>query len=760
MDDGSVWGIIGEYIPSIKDVVSLSACSKSIRCGIESNERIGKAFCRRINATMAKPNLLENNKFENVHSKICVTADNYLNQFIVIYRKLDPLLKDLIFDNYKNFNQSAVFVDYTSPEIQSRILVNLLQFSNYYKFDPPRYSKISIRLHSIVEIFVSSVMSEVEIGLRKKDFAKVSRFLDILISLERNVDLILEIFLDNYSKEYDFIKEVKAEDFLQSGYVEELTDRVAVCLNSQFNQIDQVFSVRSTENNNLEVSIVLKLLETFISSLGLDELVNGMKQEGSLFQTALPEFYVKISQKIREMEFFHRNQLGFDFGEMSMKLVNFQFDPHLLDYTQMLSEETSFQVEQDILLFNQDKEKKQDETKNQILNTQKEDIEQSGNFLNLFNNITNIFKKDQDAPSKHANLQLFLSNMRNLNSLLDIDLVCLILGKLNHFLQLLLNLGRVSGEIHMQFEKTTQSTFIQYLDKIISLHVNPGFQEALDYLKHYNPQMLKTHPEENNFVEPLVKFIDLVKSADFIIKILKIFYDNELVGRNFISAPKKQKDFLSLNQCEKSINSLETLVDNYIAEGLNISIDVLLNEISFIILQHLDDSNYNLSLQESDKDLSSPSVLALQCKNLLSTHFTILEDSIDKAILQVFQEEIGERFINILVKIITKNLIISTTGAIQLISDLQCFIHFFEQYKQKKIVQNLNVLKKVSTLYLVDKSNAKELGKIVVKLGKNNGFYTQEEIYEFVTRRTDWSEIKPRVDKVLYGLNLADCMIV
>jgi recyclin-1 len=49
---------------------------------------------------------------------------------------------------------------------------------------------------------------------------------------------------------------------------------------------------------------------------------------------------------------------------------------------------------------------------------------------------------------------------------------------------------------------------------------------------------------------------------------------------------------------------------------------------------------------------------------------------------------------------------------------------------------------------------------LVVDIGRENGVFTPEEVYQFVTRRADWDRIKKNVDKVVYGMGADDCVIM
>ena len=145
---------------------------------------------------------------------------------------------------------------------------------------------------------------------------------------------------------------------------------------------------------------------------------------------------------------------------------------------------------------------------------------------------------------------------------------------------------------------------------------------------------------------------------------------------------------------------------------------------------------------------------------LLSNHCFLLTGATDKGTIDVFQQEVGERFFSEVVKNIKKNLI-STDGAIFLICDLNYYYDFIaNKLRQKAIVPLFAGLKSVGQIYLVSGKDSKELGKMICDVGKFQGIFTQEEVYEFVQRRTDWVRVRRDVEKVMYGLGVSDCCVM
>ncbi|KAH3675681.1 hypothetical protein WICPIJ_009315, partial [Wickerhamomyces pijperi] len=117
------------------------------------------------------------------------------------------------------------------------------------------------------------------------------------------------------------------------------------------------------------------------------------------------------------------------------------------------------------------------------------------------------------------------------------------------------------------------------LSTLIDRHIKSGFQEALSRLKNYNPAEMDG-PIDNK-VEPLTNFIELVTVGDLTLQMISYFYNEELVRNGIVKTkPQKSRDFLSANNCEKIIAKLEMMLDTYVADGLDISIGLIINEVN------------------------------------------------------------------------------------------------------------------------------------------------------------------------------------
>ncbi|CAK9435345.1 uncharacterized protein LODBEIA_P56900 [Lodderomyces beijingensis] len=276
-------------------------------------------------------------------------------------------------------------------------------------------------------------------------------------------------------------------------------------------------------------------------------------------------------------------------------------------------------------------------------------------------------------------------------------------------------------------------TFV--MDTVGSDHLRPGFDRALAFLQSCNPKS-PTYSSVEPPGQPLVLFFDLINTADTIIQMVDRFC----------------KEVSSTH----SVRKLEVLVDTNVAEGLNIGIEVLVHQIETIYTKRLHDSEYDPA---SGSPSVGPTEAAQRATEVLSQNMNLLVDSAEGSVVDVFQQELAERFFQTVVKVL-KGRTVSMIGAPTLIADLNLYFEVVmgSIRSNKRVVAPLfSALKQIGNVYLISGNDSKAIGRLVSDLSKFNGIFNQEEIYEFVQRRKDWADIRKDVEKVMYGFGLGDC---
>jgi recyclin-1 len=71
------------------------------------------------------------------------------------------------------------------------------------------------------------------------------------------------------------------------------------------------------------------------------------------------------------------------------------------------------------------------------------------------------------------------------------------------------------------------------------------------------------------------------------------------------------------------------------------------------------------------------------------------------------------------------------------------------------LTEYFDALKELIQIYLIDGSDAKEIGKIIADPDRYHGIFRAEEVYEYAERRADWFIVKKDVEKAMYGFGCA-----
>lgn len=569
-----------------------------------------------------------------------------------------------------------------------------------------------------------------------------------------------------------------------------------------------------------EFPVILQFIESFIQDILLDILNNillsyseFLKENGKDSKAnyeCVPELYFTFIKKF-DTELNDSVNAGANYRKVVRDLLNLYLEPFVVNYMNQTTRVFESLINSQLANYDTQVQDKQREQNAKIYNTLKDQTDASSASNNELPNdlsiITETSKTVPEADSKPStihqsvhstdisndkldflssftkifkfsnnenqrlkqqlqlayNLNLISNNLQNIKSLISLDLCYKILQETSEKTDQIYKFHTIESLLPL-IKLRCQEIFKILITQLNKNHVRPAFEKAILLLQKYNPNEIEqieikfnSLSPANTQVEPLVQFTELINIGDIILQMISIFYKNELIPKKIID---KNKDFL--NDVIQLKKNFETSIDDFVAEGLNIGINKLMDEISFVFktLQLPDDYNPPPPSRNSPIRDIKPTKCAIRVVELLSNHCFLLTGATDKGTIDVYQQEIGERFFNEIVKHL-KKCFISTEGAIWLICDLNYFYDFIaNKLKQKNVVPYFVGLKSIGQLYIISGKDSKELGKLISDLGKFNGIFTQEEIYEFVQRRSDWVRVRKDVEKVMYGLGIRDCCIM
>lgn len=305
-------------------------------------------------------------------------------------------------------------------------------------------------------------------------------------------------------------------------------------------------------------------------------------------------------------------------------------------------------------------------------------------------------------------------------------------------------------------------------------HIAPGFNKATDEIKQWNPlsdndtvanSEKAVGQDEGAAAEvlPLVQFFELSHIADTISQLCSVYFAQTLVPVVKLDVD----DFL--NPVVRAKKAFEGNLDEFVAGGLSVSVDLLMKRAEWILFSQRDPLDYAGTDVSKLAELDSSTQATRSTIEVLRFHCSLLVGATDREILDLFHTEVALRLFGILTKHL-KSLQISQTGGFQLISDLNHIAAFIASLKSKDpdIPRFYNSLKTLANYYIVD-------GKELIALLKNkdaaatsakasareDGFvFGQEELYEFLKSRTDFRQIEKQVDHEIFGFKVSeDCVI-
>lgn len=649
------------------------------------------------------------------------------------------------------------------PVIQVKIFNYISRYNKSNHNDPQECQIIEQNLSILKEIFTNSVLQEMEDNYASENYEAVNKFILVLLLCheEKNAVEFFKSKADYAGASILSSSVFNSEDVLQQDVLAGTLVHMRDFLNSKIKVADLIFEDR--------YPVVLNFMEGFIQDTVLDFL-NSSFGPGDARLGYMPLVYSLVKKNLCD-ELVESKNAGSSFHQVVKEFINMYLEPMMIKYLDMQPQAFEREVSEQFLEYKKEAAIKEKEANEQIYNSlrdqsfeEKNIVDDKNDFLSSF---TRIFKlpnnerqKTEEQLQLAYNLNLITNNLQNIKTLVSLDLCYKIVQKAQVKTDQMYSFYAVENAAQT-VKARCQEVFKILIDQLSSNHVKPAFEKAMTLLKRYDSNEiqrveLKLEGIETQ-VEPLVQFTELINIGDIILQMISIFYRDELLHKNIID---KNRDFL--NDVVQSKKSFENLLDDYVADGLNIGINKLMDEVEFVFNTVQVPTDFNPD--PKDKTLNCKEIKPTPCAEkiveLLSNHSFLLTGATDKGTIDVYQQEIGERFFNEIVKHIKKNFI-SADGAIFLICDLNCYYDFVAyKLRQKNIVPLFAALKNVAQLYIISGKDSKELGKMISDVGRFQGIFSQEEIYEFVERRSDWVRVKRDVEKVMYGLGVKDCIIM
>jgi recyclin-1 len=260
-----------------------------------------------------------------------------------------------------------------------------------------------------------------------------------------------------------------------------------------------------------------------------------------------------------------------------------------------------------------------------------------------------------------AKAAIMKSKMEGIRSLFSIEIALGLVHAAKSSLERAAQFVRLGGEFGLAAKQQCEAIFVTMLRVLGHQHVIVGFDKAVSHLSNYRPR--EQGERDQSGVEPLVTFLELVNVGDLILQMMDVFYEQELIGTRLTD----RNDFLDPANKEKK--RFEQMLDERVAAGLNKGIDVLMEEVDYILAtrQLATDFNPGVSSNPHRQTMDvGVSEVAAAVVDVVSSHTQMLVGSTDKSTLDVFNQEVGLRLFTALCKHLKRQRV-SVEGSLKLI---------------------------------------------------------------------------------------------
>jgi len=617
-----------------------------------------------------------------------------------IHAALAPFYNDIATKGPSTEN--LVFTKYKDPQAQAKILSQLLAFAKSDMTDG--WQDRVERLENTISMFETAALNEFRNGYESGDIDGVMRkyghILWILNGGRSAVDLFIHHnHLMTRKSELGTIADCidASTGAVKLQHTQAFFTRLSVGYNEEISIMNRVFPPQlevglpfmekvgqdvlypfltaifdELHRTNME-SYLTAISITFIQCMNLSESLLPIRNSGENFDHYLDTVVAKIYEP--HIDLYLAEELDF-FRKRSQATV--------ADWDRQLSEQAA--STESFLMSNINRQA----DKRDFLTSFKKVIMMPVNILPSFSKTAEGAKSDTQANSEStapkspnrfstmsspapmpveevpttelaAKAAIMKSKMEGIRSLFSIEIALGLVHSAKSSLERAAQFVRLGGEFGAAAKRQCQAIFVALLRILGHSHVIIGFDKAVDHLSNYRP---REHEErDQSGVEPLVTFLELVNVGDLILQMVDVFYEQELIGTSLTD----RNDFLDPANKEKK--KFEQMLDERVAAGLNKGIDVLMEEVDYILAtrQLATDFNPGVSADPHRQTMDvSVSPAAASIVDVVSSHTQMLVGSTDKSTLDVFNQEVGLRLFTALCKHLKRQRI-SVEGSLKLI---------------------------------------------------------------------------------------------
>lgn len=716
-------------------------------------------------------------------------SQNPKSAFVEIYKTLQPLYADVLRSG--THTEPLIFRLYQDPNSQAEILSQLKKFSCC---DPAQdaFQENIDKFNAVYETFENAALAEFESGYDSRDIdGKVAQYAKVLVTLNGGASCV-ELFTqkhnlvaESFTNASDMID--KETNRLDNKKMQNALKALAESINNESKVIDKLFPP--------SIPVLLPLCSHVIE----DNIIELFNEIIYIFQQdtdnvygyleTVPFLYVHMMWFINELNLSQNS--GSDFRQVLKQHFLSMYSSHADVYLDAEYDEFAKYADNEMKKWNEEATKQELETETFLLSNvtkekDKKDILKSFKRALMVpvsvipfgssnptgkpgissstsstpvqtESSTGRFNGSASLPTTEldAKAAVMKNKLEGIGALFSLELTLNTMRQGRDSVERARKFIGAGGQLGEKARGKCEDIFVELVRSIGGIHVKDGFEKAMDTLNRYDVKTLrkvKVGKDGSKTVQPLAIFAELVNIGDLIQQMIHVFYEEELAVPGYVD----RLSFVSSANREKK--KFEKMLDSYVANGMNRGIDVLMEQIDYILLTEQLGADFNPPHGTTSMDIA-PTKTATDVVSLLDTHVNLLSGSTEKSIIDVFQQEVAVRFFGSLSKHI-KRQIISVSGSVKLLSDLNLYYNFILSLKQRPVMPYFMALKEIGQIFLIDGKDSKAIGQMLSDMSRFGGVFQPEEVFEFAQCREDWLRVRRDVEKVLYGFGMSDCIIM
>lgn len=649
-------------------------------------------------------------------------------------------------------NSELITKDFANPADQARIIVLAKKLSCLDEWSPADQQRKLENLYNTGETLKQNALDEFQAKVDAGNRAGLTPLVELLVMLHAG-DKLVKFYLSKLElPEPVSLLEIDGVSLPALERLQTRATEVTNYLNSKAKEIDEIFGSRLPVYQGVLEKVFEENIMMLVNSLCQEEKETGPEE----YFAFVPQCYHVLNKQIDRLE--PCQNVGGDVQNKARKLLQTYMEVEIETFLDQQSE-SFLELANGKVSQWATKIAEQEHIYEQITLQNVPGSQEKSNFLRSFKKVLMIggdadTKQENSITEFETQAKVMDSKLKGIETLFSLELTLSIIAVARTAIRRAREFANLPGPLGQSAKKRAEELFVDLVGIIGDKHIYLGFQSALNTLNQYDPKKYGRlvasgeGGEDIMTVEPLAIFAELVNIGDLIQQTIHVFFEQELAAPKIVD----RHDFVA-----PSVNTkrrFEQMLDKWVADGLSRGIDVLIEQIDFVLMTVQLASDYN-PLPGSPPEVGATGA-AKQVISLVKSHVYLLVGSTEKSVLDVFQQEVGLRLYHSLCKHI-KRQTISQEGAIRLISDMNYYYEFILTLRQRQLYPYYEALKQISQLFLIDSADGRQIGVAISDMSRFKCVLSSDELVEFVRRRRDWPVVKPKVERVLYGFG--ECII-